>query len=97
MKSNQLQWKLNHNPNLPFVEAFTLKWRYEVHSDLSIDGHWVAHREFIHRDLSDRLIGELWEDTFCTFEEALAAAESWHAERDADYDLEWIERRSYQT
>ena len=83
MTSNPLKWTLNPNPNLPFVEAFTLKWRYEVHADVSIDGHWVAHREFTHRDLSDRLIGELLEDTFCTFEEALAAAESWQANRAA--------------
>jgi hypothetical protein len=82
---------------LPHVQAFTQKWRYEVHADVSIDDRWVAHREFRHRGLSDWLIGELWEDTFQTFEQALAAAESWHIEREDDFDLEWIARESYLT
>jgi hypothetical protein len=66
VKGNPLKWKLNPNPNLPFVEALTQKWRYEVHADVSIDGHWAAHREFRHPALRSWLIGDLWEDTFQT-------------------------------
>jgi len=66
MKSNQLQWKLNPNPYDPRVEAFTEKWRYEVHESISIEDRWATHREFRHPGLNGWLIGELLEDAFYT-------------------------------
>jgi hypothetical protein len=95
MKGNPLKWKLNPSPHFPHVEALTEKWRYRVHSDIHVDDHWVAWREFRHRGLSDCCVGELLEDTFLSFDDALAQAERWHTENDADHDIEWIQRASF--
>jgi len=41
--------------------------------------------------LEQSSLGELWKDTFRTFEEALSRADRWHAERDGDHDWEWAD------
>jgi hypothetical protein len=77
MKGNPLKWTMNPNPNLPFVEALTQKWRYEVHADVSIDGHWAAHREFRHPALRSWLIA-IYGKTLSRRRGSLSAEESWH-------------------
>jgi hypothetical protein len=85
-----LSWHLQLTQDGYYAEAGTLKWRYEVMRDINVEGHWVAHRSF-GGHLKDCSLGELWVDTFQTFEETLSRADRWHAERDADYDWEWLD------
>jgi hypothetical protein len=93
MENSPLEWTLDPNPNRPSVEAWTLKWCYRV-LDADVDDRWVAWRQFRHPSLNGSCLGELWVDTCLTFEAALAQAERWHVELDADHDLEWIHRES---
>jgi hypothetical protein len=92
---NALRWNLRSNgPDIAWVEAETLKWRYAVMPDLSFDDQWAAHRHFIDLRLHGEYIGEMFEDTFLSFEDALEACERWHMERDSDNDLDWVDRSS---
>jgi hypothetical protein len=78
---SELQWEFIHTgvEGIPFLQAFSKRWCYQVYEDAAHYGKWTAHRE-------PETGWWLTEDNLDSLWAALRVCEDWYSRRDDDPD-----------